>query len=223
MRTPFKYLQMPIGGCHKRGKFWDKVVNRIKSRLGRWKDRYISRAGRLCLIKSVLSSIPLFCLSLFKFLFTVLKKIVCLQGNFLWGWGLEGRKIAWDKFCKSREASGLDIIKVRLFNLALLGKWIWRLNSDKGGLWREVIESKYGGWRGLNEQWDNNRKVSLCWRDLMKVWRSVEWGGKFEDCFNWEVGNGRDILFWTDNWVVLGVLKSKFLRLFSLSVLKEKI
>ena len=26
--------------------------------------------------------------------------------------------------------------------VALMGKWICRLNSDKGGLWREVIESK---------------------------------------------------------------------------------
>jgi len=37
MRTPFKYLGLPIGGCHKRGKFWDEVVNRVKSKLGRWK------------------------------------------------------------------------------------------------------------------------------------------------------------------------------------------
>jgi len=33
----------------------------------------------------------------------------------------------------SREAGCLDIINVRLFNLALLEKWIWRLNLDKSG------------------------------------------------------------------------------------------
>jgi len=47
--------------------------------------------------------------------------------DFLWGWGFEGRKIAWtawDKVCMSREAGGLSIINVRLFNLALLRKWI---------------------------------------------------------------------------------------------------
>jgi len=32
-----------------------------------------------------------------------------------------------------------------IFNLALLGTWIWRLGSDKGGLWKEILNSKYGG------------------------------------------------------------------------------
>jgi len=36
----------------------------------------------------------------------------------------------------------------------------------------------------------------------MKVWQSEEWGGKFEDCLIWEVGNGRDVQFWSNNWVV---------------------
>jgi len=60
MRTPFKYLGMLVGGCHKRGDFWDEVVNKVKRRLDRWKGRCISMAGRICLIKYVLSSIPLF-------------------------------------------------------------------------------------------------------------------------------------------------------------------
>jgi len=33
----------------------------------------------------------------------------------------------------------------------------------------------------------------------MRVWSSKEWGGKFEDRFNWKVGNEKYILFWTDN------------------------
>jgi len=60
MKVPFKYLGLPIGGCHKREAFWDGVVARIKSRLGRWKGRNLSMAGRICLIKSVISSILLF-------------------------------------------------------------------------------------------------------------------------------------------------------------------
>ena len=55
----------------------------------------------------------------------------------------------------------------------------------------------------------------------MKAWKFEEWGRKFEDRFIWEVGNGRNILFWEDNWVSSGVLKSRFLRLFSLSVSKK--
>jgi len=110
MRIPFKYLGMPLGGCHKRGEFWDEVVNRVKKRLGRWKGRFISMARRICLIKSVLSSIPLFYLSLFKIPSIVLKKIVSLQRNFLWGWGqMEGRLSGWHgiRFVNPRKQDGL--------------------------------------------------------------------------------------------------------------------
>jgi len=54
MKTPFKYLGMPVGGCHRKEAFWDGVVKIIKTRLGRWKSRFILMARRICLIKFVL-------------------------------------------------------------------------------------------------------------------------------------------------------------------------
>ena len=47
--------------------------------------------------------------------------------------------------CESREVGGLGIINIKLFNVALLGKWIWRLGCSKDGLWNEVLDSKYVG------------------------------------------------------------------------------
>jgi len=60
MENPFVYLGMSIGGFHKRKAFWDGVVDQMKKSLSRWKGRFLSLAGRICLIKSVLSFIPLF-------------------------------------------------------------------------------------------------------------------------------------------------------------------
>jgi len=137
MKTPFKYLGMPVGGNHRRSKFWEEVVERVRRRLGRWKGKFISMAGRLCLIKSVLSALPLFYMSLYKMPVTVAKEIVRLQRNFLWGWGSEGRRIvwaSWDKVYAPKEQGGLGMIDIRCFNIALLGKWIWRLGSEKQGL-----------------------------------------------------------------------------------------
>ena len=64
-----------MGGSHKRVSFWDEVLERVKSRFGRWKCRFLSLAGRVCLIKSVLSSIPLFYLSMYKLRSAMLKEI----------------------------------------------------------------------------------------------------------------------------------------------------
>ena len=52
-------------------------------------------AKRICLIKSVIYAIPLFYLSMFKIPSVVVKKIVKLQRDFLWGSGSAGRKIVW--------------------------------------------------------------------------------------------------------------------------------
>jgi len=78
MKTPFKYLDMLVGGNHRRSKFWEEVVERVRGRLGRWKGKFISMAGRLCLIKSVLSALPLFYMSLYKMSVTVANEIVSL-------------------------------------------------------------------------------------------------------------------------------------------------
>jgi len=56
-----------------------------------------------------------------------------------------------------RDFGGLGIIDLRIFNLALLGKWIWRPGTDRGGLWKEILDSKYGGWRSLREDNKSNR------------------------------------------------------------------
>jgi len=103
----------------------------------------------------------------------VLKEIEKIQRRFMWGWGAEGRKIvwvSWKKACEPREAGDLGILNLRLFNVALLRKWIWYLGSEKSGLCKEILESKYGGWRSLREQKINN-KDSIWLRDLKGVWR----------------------------------------------------
>ena len=95
MVSPFIYLGMQVGGSHKRGAFWNGVIEKVQARLSRWKGRSLSMAGRICLIRFVLSSIPLFFMSLFRLPSGVARKLVKLQRDFLWGWGADGRKIAW--------------------------------------------------------------------------------------------------------------------------------
>jgi hypothetical protein len=62
---PFMYLSLPIGGNPWRLSFWDPIVNRIKSRLSGWNSRFLSFGGRLILLKSVLTSLPVYALSFF--------------------------------------------------------------------------------------------------------------------------------------------------------------
>jgi len=85
MGIPFKYLGLEVGGNPRKKKFWDPVVNKLKARLNVWKGRFLSMAGRICLIKSVLTAIPLYYLSLFRAPVAVYKSITRIQRRFLWG------------------------------------------------------------------------------------------------------------------------------------------
>jgi len=40
---------------------------------------------------------------------------------------------------------------------------------ELGGLWCEVLESIYGGWRGLETR-EVSKTSSIWWRDLIKSW-----------------------------------------------------
>ena len=52
-KIPFMYLGLPIGGDARRLRFWDPVIERLKSRMSEWKSRNLSYGGRLILLKSV--------------------------------------------------------------------------------------------------------------------------------------------------------------------------
>ena len=220
MKSPFSYLGVKVGGNHKRCAFWDGMLIKLRSRLSAWKGKSLSLAGRVCLIKSVLTSLPLFYVFLFCMPTTMVREVKRIQKNFLWDWGSKNRKIAWvawDKICQPRDKGGLGVIDIGKFNLALLGKWIWRLKSKERSLWEDILVSKYGGWRDLRSQGQKS-KDSVWRRDLRKVWNLEEWGNDFEDRGQWEVGDGKEIRFWEDKWLDNDTLLHKFPRLFSVSL-----
>ena len=77
------------------------------------------------LIKSTLSNLPTYFLSLFPIPASVANQIEKLQWNFLWGGFGDEPKIHLVKcaiVCVLISSGGLGIRKIRLFNIALLGK-----------------------------------------------------------------------------------------------------
>ncbi|XP_058078667.1 uncharacterized protein LOC131226996 [Magnolia sinica] len=63
---------------------WDKVINRFESYLTKWKCRFLSRGGRLTLIKAALSNLPVHLMSLFRCPPSKLKSIDKLMRDFFW-------------------------------------------------------------------------------------------------------------------------------------------
>ena len=61
---PTTYLGLPLG-MHSNFA-WDSVKERFRKKLATWKRKHISKEGRLTLIKSTLSNLSIYIMSLFQ-------------------------------------------------------------------------------------------------------------------------------------------------------------
>jgi hypothetical protein len=184
-----------------------------------WKWMYLSKGGRLTLIKSTLSNIPTYYLSLFQIPMRVAKRIEKLQRDFLWGGVGDEFKfhlVNCSKVCMTMEAGGLGVRNLIQFNWALLGKWLWRFANEGTAWWRKLVEAKYdvmrGGW--CSKEVGGPYEVGV-WRWFQRAW----------DCFKqdvrFEVGNRSRVLFWQDVWCGELPLKIVFPMLFTIACAKE--
>ena len=120
-------------------------MEEMEKRLAGWKRMYLSKGGRPALIKSTLSNLPTYFLSLFPIPVSVAKRIEKIQRDFLWkGLGEEFKfhLVKWDAICSPCLNGGLAVRNLRVFIEALPGKWLWRFGLERDALWRRVINGK---------------------------------------------------------------------------------
>ena len=195
---PTSYLGLPLGAKHKALGVWDSIEERYRKRLGTWKTRYISKGGRISLIRSTLSSLPIYQLSLFRMPQKVCVRLERIKRQFLWGGSNLVKKIPlvrWATVCSEKSKGGIGLKSFSKLNKALLSKWSWRFANDINELWRKVICCKFGesigGWHTRDVK--GSYGTSL-WKEISKEWLFLSQNAVFV------LGDGRRINFWRDAW-----------------------
>nr|GEV20640.1 RNA-directed DNA polymerase, eukaryota [Tanacetum cinerariifolium] len=146
LHTPFKYLKVKLGGIMSRLSSEDDVVAKLSSRLSKWKLKPLSIGGYLTLIKSVLSSSPLYYMSSFKVPKGLLNKMETTLRNFFNGVENAEKKMSliyWNKILASKKNGALGVSSFFSFNRTLLFKWIWRFSAKGFSLWSRFITAIY--------------------------------------------------------------------------------
>jgi hypothetical protein len=173
--------------------------------LNSWNSRQLSFGGRITLINSVLTSLPLYYFSFFKAPCCVLKSLESIQRNFLWGSGPEQRKVCWvkwDQICLPKERGGLGVKNLEYFNLALLAKWKWRFINDGDAIWAGILRFRYGNLPTVvlsGNDLSVGRNSSIWWRDIMGMNRGIV-DGWFTSNVRCCVGDGNNIGFRKFQW-----------------------
>nr|GEX10069.1 hypothetical protein [Tanacetum cinerariifolium] len=88
---------------------WRNIIQKVRTRLSKWKVKTLSIGGRLTLLKSVLGVVPLYSMSIYKAPKGVLHELEMIRNSFFNGADSAEKKItwvAWDKVLASKKTRG---------------------------------------------------------------------------------------------------------------------
>lgn len=137
-----------IGANPNKIETWQPIVEAMRSRLTRWNNKHLSIGGQVVIMKSDLYALQDYFLSFFKASKSIISKLQYLFKQFLRGAVENDTKIYWvhwDKIYRFIEEGGLEIRILKVFNIALLKKWEWKIEFEKSGLWFKTLLNIYGG------------------------------------------------------------------------------
>ncbi|GJW23715.1 retrotransposon protein, putative, ty1-copia subclass [Tanacetum coccineum] len=112
-------LRLASSGDMHRVQIWNDIVDRIRSWLSKWKMKMLSIGGRLTLVKSVLGSMPIFHMSLFKVPAGILRTLESIRCHFFNGHDITSKKVSWvqwNKVLASKDNGGLGVSSLFALN-----------------------------------------------------------------------------------------------------------
>lgn len=175
-QLPCKYLGLPLhmGRLHRSDE--QTIVDRVAARLPAWKARLLNKAGKLTLVKAVLSAIPTYYMTVFSLSKWAIKRIDRIRRNFLWKGSEEARGghclVNWRRVQRPRQLGGLGVLDLQTFNRALRIRWQWLK------------------WKDTNKPWSE-----------MAIQHTPTELELFRTCTTILLGNGQRAAFWHDRWL----------------------
>jgi len=164
----------------------------VKSKLANWKASLLSIAGRVQLVKSVITSMLTHTMSVYSWPISLLRSMEKCIKNFIWSGDTAKRKlvtVAWKKVCNSYEGGGLGIRSLVCLNEAFNLKLGWdMLHSNEE--WANILRS-----RAIK------RRKPINYHIFSSLWNGIKHElPVITENSTWLIGNGKNVNFWYDNW-----------------------
>ena len=185
-------------GRSKKNTFHD-LKDKLGKKLSGWKEKLLSNAGKEILIKAVGQAIPSYTMSCFKLPDSLCDELASMVRKFWWGQKNGVDKMAWlswEKMCTPKETGGMGFRDLKAFNLALLAKQGWRLQTSTTSLFYRVFHARYFPHGDFLSATVGTRP-SYAWRSIIAAQQLVRNGSR------WRIGNGAKVRIWGDRWLPL--------------------
>lgn len=195
---PIQYLGMPLMVTNPGRTQFLPLIEKLEKKLAGWKGKLISRGGRLQLVNSVLSSIPIYHMACFRIPKWAIERIDKIRRTFLWGKS-DGNTngislLNWEMVCLPTRWGGMGVADLQIRNISLMLRWWWRLYHEPDSLWAMVATRIRGTGIYANGPRLWSVRGSFFWRQLGKIKHYFNWS------LEWIVGDGSAISFWFDPW-----------------------
>ncbi|GJU31065.1 RNA-directed DNA polymerase, eukaryota [Tanacetum coccineum] len=222
LKPPFSYLGSKVGGSMHRIQAWNEVVDRVYARLSKWKMKTLSIGGRLTLLKSVLGSMPIYHMSIFRVPMSVLRRLESIHSHFFNGHDPNSKRTSWVKWknvLASKEKGGLGVSSLYALNRGLMFKWVWRFFTQNTSLWSRVIKAIHGEDGKVEKQVKS--AFPSYWMDIVHAINVLKNQGiNLLNCMQIKLGNEDKTAFWEDIWIGHIVLKDLYPRIYALETCK---
>ncbi|GJV69848.1 hypothetical protein Tco_1485357 [Tanacetum coccineum] len=195
-RLSVKYLGVPLVSSRLVFRDCKELIDRLRSRINDWKNKSLSAAGRLQLVRSVVSSMHVYWASVFILPSQIILDIEQLMRGFLWCHGdmSKGKaKVSWEVVCLPKNEGGLGVRRLDTFNKALMVPHIWNLLARKDSLWVKWIHVyKLRGRHFFDIPYRGC--MTWGWRKLLQLRPLIR------DYLWFRIGTGNTCSLWFDKW-----------------------
>lgn len=120
------YMGLPMMVGRNRTEILNFIKHSIVDHIHRWNHRFISKAGREILLKTVLQALSTYAMGVFLLPKGLIKSIETTINSYWWKGGGSDRKGItwknWSSMCMPKKWGGLGFRDLHSFNLALLSK-----------------------------------------------------------------------------------------------------
>jgi hypothetical protein len=173
---PCTYLGLPLSNQKLRKTDLMPWIEKIADKLPGWKAGLMNRVGHVTMVRFVLSAILIYLLIAINVPKWFIKAIDKIWKGFLWK-GKEQANggcclVAWEKVMRPLDLGGLGITNLEVMAWALQARW----------------------------QWHKKTRVDRPWTDLELPLHPNSLA-LFAIAVSTELGNGNNMLFWTDKWL----------------------